>query len=135
MNKDVLLQSLDKAFPRRELRDLAADCHLPREKDLIHVDQLFLRVPQSCRQRRSQRRFRVAQKRENCCHCPRWCQSKGNVELLTDHANFSVEGVSDLGRNPRSLSVWHNIFGKVERMNVSLKKGRYSLRSKVGVWS
>ena len=66
MNKDVLLQSLDKAFPKRELRDLAADCHLPREKDLIHVDQLFLRVAQSWRQRRSQyRRLRVAQKREN----------------------------------------------------------------------
>ena len=39
---------------QKESRDLAADCHLPSEKDLINVDKLFHRDIQSWRQRRSQ---------------------------------------------------------------------------------
>ena len=43
-----------QGFSKKEARDLAADCHLPSEKDLINVDKLFLRIVQSRRQRTSQ---------------------------------------------------------------------------------
>ena len=43
------------SLPREGSRDLAADSHLPSEKDFINVDKLFLlRVIQSWRRRRSQ---------------------------------------------------------------------------------
>ena len=57
-----------------------------------------------------------------------WCQSEGNVDLLTGCANSTIEGVNHLygslaqrlEKNP--FAAQHNIFGKVERMYVRLKQ-------------
>ena len=62
-----------------------------------------------------------------------WCQSEGNVDHLTSHANFTIDGVNHLYGSPakrigKSPSLGQRAaqdkkIGKVERMYVRLKQG------------
>ena len=72
-----------------------------------------------------------------------WHQSEGNVDLLTDYANFTIEGINHLYGSPGkrlrkkpSLSqraAQHKIFDKIERLYVRLNEGDVTFDQKTAL--
>ena len=158
MNKDVHLQSLNKALPE-ESHDILLQvvmCRLRKTSPTLtssffesfspgdsgdpsfgKILNTSLKPPQI-----------VFAGKEIYCRfllCPvaealGWCESEGNVVLLTDYTNFTIEGINHLygspAKRPRkvpSLSLraaQHKIYGKVERMYFRLMKGHVTFNEK-----
>ena len=134
---------------------------MPSEKDLSTVDRLLLRVIQSWRLCRSQYWNSVEGQSKTELDCPSrernllplpplsvaealpWYQSKGNVDLLADYENFTIEGINHLYGSPGkrlrknpSLSqraAQHKIFDKIERMHVRLNEGDVTFDQKTAL--
>ena len=129
----------------RESRDPTGDGRLLSEKDLNTVDRLLLRVIQSwrlCRWKSVEGQSKTdsdcPSRERNLLPLPPlsvaealpWHQSEGNVDLLTDYANFNIEGINHLYGSPgkrlrknpplSQKAAQRKIFDKIERMYVRL---------------